>query len=286
MLNRFPMMHAYAKINLGLYVVARRPDGYHDIETVFCRIGIADYVTFAPSPDIHVTCSSPDAPAGALNICHVAAHRLQERYHITAGVHIHITKNIPVGAGLGGGSADAALVLRELPGFWGCSPDSTDLARIALEIGSDVPFFLGNDAAVGRGRGEILEHFHLDIPYTILVCNPNIHVATAWAYSRITPGRPGKPDDLRSIITAGMHDPGLLRAHLRNDFEEVVFEAHPEVRTIKERMLQAGAVFALMSGSGSTVYAFFPDAVTAQALAGEFLAAGYRISLTPPHFHG
>ncbi len=280
------MMHAYAKINLGLYVVARRPDGYHDIETVFSRIGIADDITFSPAQDIDVSCSSPEVPAGALNICHVAARRLQERCHIAAGVRIHIAKHIPVGAGLGGGSADAALVLRELPGFWGCAPDYTERARIALEIGSDVPFFLGNDAAVGRGRGEILEYFHLDIPYTILLCNPNIHVSTAWAYSRITPGTAGKPDDLRSLVTAGMQDPDLLRTHLRNDFEGVVFEAHSEVRDIKERMLQAGAVFALMSGSGSTVYAFFADAVPARALAGEFHAAGYTTSLTPPHFHG
>jgi len=276
------MKLAHAKINLGLYVVARRPDGYHDIETVFCRIGIADGITFSASPDIHVTSSSPDAPSDASNICHKAATLVRDRLRINQGVHIHIEKQVPVGAGLGGGSADAALVLKELPAYWQTRIDPLDGEQIALQLGSDVPYFLRNGAAVGRGRGELLEYFSLDMPYCILLCNPNIHIPTGWAYSRITPGTQGKPDDLRKIVLEGMNNPAVL-GQLRNDFENVVFEAHPEVYQLKTAMVDHGALFALMSGSGSTVFGLFNDATLADGLKTEFIGRGYRAFVTPPH---
>jgi 4-diphosphocytidyl-2-C-methyl-D-erythritol kinase len=278
------MMHAYAKINLGLYVVARRPDGYHDIETVFCRVGISDVISFSPASEICVSSTSPHAPSDATNICHAAARLLQDLCDTRIGVHIHITKNIPVGAGLGGGSADAAIVLNELPAFWGRDIDQSDRFRLALALGSDVPFFLGKGAALGRGRGEQLEYFPLDIPFTILLCNPNIHIPTGWAYSRIVPGTRGKPDDLKKTVQDGMRAPGIMKSILRNDFEDVVFGAYPEVGKIKERMLDAGAQFSLMSGSGSTVFGLFETREAAQTLADQFSATGFRTFITPPHF--
>jgi len=277
-------MLAYAKINLGLYVIARRPDGFHDIETVFCRIGIADDITLASSADIRVTSSSPEAPAGESNICHKAARLLATHLGVTGGVHIHIEKQIPAGAGLGGGSADAALVIKTVPAFWNRALEPAQQFRIALELGSDVPFFLNDGAAIGRGRGEELEYFPLTIPFTILVCNPNIHIPTAWAYGRITPGASEKPADLRKIVLEGMRTPALLR-ELHNDFEPVAFEAHPEIRHLKETMLARGAVFALMSGSGSTVFGFFERENIAAGLQREFAARGYRAFVTPAHFH-
>ena len=276
-------MLAHAKINLGLYVVARRPDGFHDIETVFCRIGIADGVSFAPSGEIRVTSSSPEAPSDDSNICHKAARIIRKHLNVAEGVHIHIEKHVPVGAGLGGGSADAAAVVKELPAFWNRTLIAGDRFRIALELGSDVPYFLNEGAAVGRGRGEQLEHFPLDIPFTILLCNPNIHIPTAWAYSRITPGVTGKPGDLRKTVLDGMHNPALLQ-QLRNDFEAVVFETYPAVRRLKEAMLDRGAVFSLMSGSGSTVFGFFEGPDVADALRSEFVDRGYRAFVTPAHF--
>lgn len=280
------MMLAYAKINLGLYVVARRPDGYHDIETVFCRIGIADRITLSPAGEIRVTSSSQDAPSDESNICHKAARMLRDHLSLNEGVHIHIEKNVPVGAGLGGGSADAAAVLKNLPPFWHRNLKPDECSHIALALGSDVPYFLRQGAALGRGRGEQLEYFPLDIPFTVLLCNPNIHIPTAWAYGRISPGANRKPDDLRNVVTAGMRDPALLRRQIHNDFEEIVFEKYPEVRRTKELMLDGGAVFALMSGSGSTVFGFFSDPAAAETLAGEFVSRGYRSFLTPPHFKG
>jgi len=278
------MMLAYAKINLGLYVIARRPDGYHDIETVFCRIGLADRIAFSQDSDIRVTSSSPEVPSDASNICYKAARMVRDHFNCNEGVHIHIAKEVPVGAGLGGGSADAALVLKELPAFWKRHLDAADRSRIALALGSDVPYFLKEGAALGRGRGERLEYFPLDIPFAVLLCNPNIHIPTSWAYSRITPGSAGKPDHLRNVVIEGMRNPELLRQQLRNDFEGAVFEAYPEVRNLKKQMLEAGAEFALMSGSGSTVFGLFEDVPTAQTLAREFLSRGYRAFVTPPHF--
>jgi 4-diphosphocytidyl-2-C-methyl-D-erythritol kinase len=277
------MMLAHAKINLGLYVVARRPDGYHDIETVFCRIGIADEIGFSLARDILVTSSSHEAPSDASNICHKAARILKDHLSVQEGVHIHIAKHIPVGAGLGGGSADAAVVLNRLPAFWKKPLDNATRMRMALELGSDVPYFLRNGAAVGKGRGEQLVYFPLDVPYAILLCNPNIHVPTGWAYSRISPGTSDKPPDLPKVVLEGMHTPATLH-RLRNDFETVVFDTYPEVRRLKETMLQRGAVFALMSGSGSTVFGFFASPAEAEGLSRELIERGYRAFVTPPHF--
>ncbi len=278
------MMLAYAKINLGLYVIARRPDGYHDIETVYCRIGLADRISFSQASDIQVTSSSPEVPNDESNICHKAARMLRGHFDSNDGVHIHIVKEVPVGAGLGGGSADAALVLKELPAFWQRDLDAADRSRFALALGSDVPYFLEEGAALARGRGERLEYFPLDIPFAVLLCNPNIHIATSWAYSRITPGSGRKPDNLRKVVTEGMRNPEILRQQLRNDFESVVFATYPEVYDLKKQMLNAGADFVLMSGSGSTVFGLFEDVSTAERLAREFVSRGYQAFVTPPHF--
>jgi 4-diphosphocytidyl-2-C-methyl-D-erythritol kinase len=280
------MFRAYAKINIGLYVIERRPDGFHNIETVFHRVAIADTLSLTPAGEIRVSSSSPDAPSDNSNICHKAAALLQAYLKTSQGVHIHIEKHVPVGAGLGGGSADAACVLRQLPALWGATVPEETLRTMALQLGSDVPYFLSPGSAVAAGRGELLQYFTLDVPYTILLCNPGIHVATGWAYGRIRPGTDGKPDDLATIVRKGMSDPSLLGQYLRNDFEAVVFSAHPEVRQIKEDMVSAGAVFAMMSGSGSTVYGLFLGAEAAKQCAAPLAAAGYRTFITPAHFTG
>jgi 4-diphosphocytidyl-2-C-methyl-D-erythritol kinase len=280
------MFQAYAKINIGLYVLERRPDGFHNIETVFHRIAIADTLSLTPAGEIRVSSSSPDAPSDNTNICYKAAALLQASLKTAQGVHIHIEKKVPVGAGLGGGSADAACVLRELPALWGTTVPEETLRTMALQLGSDVPYFLSPGSAVAHGRGEVLRYFTLDVPYTILLCNPGIHVATGWAYGRIKPGTEGKPHNLAVIVREGMQEPAMLGQHLRNDFEGVVFPAHPEVRKIKEDMLAAGAVFAMMSGSGSTVYGFFRDTATAERCVPPLVAAGYRTFITPPHYTG
>ena len=278
------MFRAHAKINLGLYVVERRADGYHNIETVFHRIALADTITLTPAPDIAVTSSSPEVPSDPTNICFKAAQLVRDRLGVSSGVHIDIEKKIPVGAGLGGGSADAASVLRELPAFWGREVSGEALRTLALQLGSDVPYFLASGSAFAGGRGELLDYFDLDVPFAILLCYPNVHVATGWAYAGIRPRRREGAEDLKLIVQAGMKHPETLASSLRNDFEPVVFAAHPAVREVKQKMIDAGALFALMSGSGSSVYGFFSDSNAAAACADPLRRRGYRTHITDPHF--
>jgi 4-diphosphocytidyl-2-C-methyl-D-erythritol kinase len=278
------MPRAYAKINIGLFIFPRRADGFHDLLTVFHRVDISDEITFEPSDEIRVVSSSPEAPGGESNICHRAARLLQEHLHVNTGARIHLKKAIPVGAGLGGGSADAGCVLRELPRFWRKQVHPHDLKTIARSLGSDVPFFLAPGSAIGRGRGEILSYFPLKIPYTIVLCNPNIHVATKWAYQHVTPRPLAVEIDLKHIIERGGVDPSVLREHIVNDFETSVFEAFPIIGEIKHDMLKGGAVFALMSGSGSTVYGFFKRSFDAARIAERLADQGNRVFLTPPEF--
>jgi 4-diphosphocytidyl-2-C-methyl-D-erythritol kinase len=282
---------AYAKINLGLRVTGKRGDGYHEICTVFHRIGLFDEIILRPADSITVEATDPALPSGETNICHAAALLLRERSvaerrGAPPGVNISITKRIPVGAGLGGGSADAAAVLRRLPALQGMSIAEAELRALALRLGSDVPFFLGNDSALGRGRGEVLEYFRLDVPFAILLCTPPIRVSTRWAYSRIVPRPPDRPDqdDLRSVLLRGMSDLPLLRERLVNDFEAPVFREHPAIRSVKESMVRDGALFASMSGSGSSVYGFFHDTGAAAHAAASLDSPGFRTFITPPHF--
>lgn len=279
-----PLFRAYAKINLGLRILEKRPDGYHNIETVFQRIDLFDEIELSSSSTIKVVSTSDEVPGDESNICHKAARLLRNHLGISGGVCISINKKIPVGAGLGGGSSDAATVLRVLPAFWNRSIDEASLRTFALQLGSDVPYFLGNGSALGRGRGEILEYFPLDLPYFILLCNPNIHVSTSWAYSMAKPGNPAQEISLKDILLKHKADPSRLEEMLRNDFEPAVFREYPAIEEVKNEMLKHGACFASMSGSGSSVFGFFESEANAGEAAGRFRSQGYRTFLTQPGF--
>ncbi|MBI4536314.1 MAG: 4-(cytidine 5'-diphospho)-2-C-methyl-D-erythritol kinase [Ignavibacteriae bacterium] len=276
------MHRAYAKINFGLLVLDKRPDGYHNIATVFHRIDLFDVVKLVRSSRIEVISLSGEAPQGEKNVCYKAATLLREHVGTNAGVKIELHKNVPAGAGLGGGSADAAVVLQELPRFWDKAIDEKTLNTLALQLGSDVPFFLGKGSALGTGRGEILTHFELDIPYTILLCYPNIHISTGWAYQHVKPAN--SKLDLRSLVLEGMKEPMKLVNGLRNDFEPVVFRTHPEVMRVKEAMMRSGAEFASMSGSGSSVYGLFSRKDFATEAATYLQQRGFQTFLTSPDF--
>jgi 4-diphosphocytidyl-2-C-methyl-D-erythritol kinase len=275
---------AYAKINLGLYVLHKREDAYHEIRTVFHRIQLHDEIRFGSSRTVEVLSSSPEAPGDTSNLCFTAAQAIQEATGFRGGVRISLTKTIPVGAGLGGGSSDAATVLRALPDFWGAKMDGDALRQIALRLGSDVPYFLEEGSAVAGGRGEKLEYFPLDLPYSILLCYPGIHVSTAWAYGQVHPSE-DHPPDLRTLLERGARSPLHLRQELRNDFEAPVFRQYPVVGRIKASMIAGGAVYASLSGSGSAVYGLYSEARRAAASAVELQAEGYATWITPPHFH-
>ncbi len=276
-------IRAYAKINLGLRILRKRPDGFHDLETVFRQINNYDEILFLPSGrDIVVETNDPRVPKDEDNLCIRAAHLLRDITGVDKGVRIRLTKNIPVGAGLGGGSSNAAASLKALVKFWGLALRPHELMRIALNLGSDVPFFLKGGCALATGRGDVLEHFDLDLPYWILVVTPQLQVSTSWAYAHVTIEENSK-DQLKNLVADFARWPSKFSDLVKNDFEPLVFAAHPEVAGIKKMLLQEGAVFALMSGSGSSVFGLFPDDETANMAALKFSKTHYT-SLTEPTF--
>ncbi len=275
---------AYAKINIGLRILEKRPDGFHNIETVFHRIALFDEIELRPASWITVSSTDPAAPDGEQNLCFRAAQSLQRHLRCTEGVEIKIQKNVPVRAGLGGGSADAGLALRELPKLWGLTVDESQLSSLALNLGSDVSYFLRRGSAYATGRGEVLEYFDLDVPYTILLCIPGIAISSAWAYRQVSPRGCRHPHDLRTVVTVGMKDPSRLREEALNDFEPAAFSAYPALLEIKETMYGLGAAFASMSGSGSSMFGMFSSTPDAEKVSRHLAGKGYHSAITPSHF--
>lgn len=267
---------APAKINLGLHVLRRRSDGFHAIESVLLPIGWFDTVTVRPAADLSMTCSDRSLPVDDRNLCRRAARRLAEAAGIPAGAAIHLDKRIPVGAGLGGGSSDAAAALRLLAKCWKLSPSEHDLRRIAQQIGSDVPFFLEGRAAYATGRGGVLEPLEYACPYTLLVVKPPVSIATPDAYGLVEPSDKPRPD-LRTLVRSD--DLDRWSAELTNDFEQPVFARYPQIRAVKERLLEEGAAFASLSGSGSAVFGVFRDLSAARGAANRIKASdtGYEV---------
>lgn len=300
-------LKAYAKINLGLRILRKREDGYHDIETVFTRVNPFDKLTLELDSKISLTSNDISIPVDETNLCIRAANLLQQQSGIINGVKIRLIKNIPIGAGLGGGSSNAASTLLGLVKLWNIKISEEKLRSIALELGSDVPYFLKTETAYAKGRGEILEYFNFDFPYWILLLYPNIHISTSWAYQSYsstkhepdatlnltghiygersrTVSHPTSHITLKDFLLKNIHNPHELNQNLLNDFEPVVLHAHKQIGFAKLMLYSEGACFAQMSGSGSSVFGFFKDEYKAISAA-EKLQNRYKIFLTPPNFH-
>jgi 4-diphosphocytidyl-2-C-methyl-D-erythritol kinase len=245
------------KINLGLHVLRKRSDGFHDLETIFYPIPLQDAleIIHAPSGSTEVFTTGLDTGvATEENICYKAWALLKQDFPDLPGVLIHLHKVIPTGAGLGGGSADGAFTLLLLNQKFNLGLKDGQLMDYALKLGSDCPFFILNKPAHAMGRGELLEGIRLDLSaYSIMIVNPRIHISTATAFSLISPS-----SDRPSLKAVLQNPPEEWRRLLENDFESTVFTHHPEIRTIKETLYANGAVYASMSGSGSTIYGLFP----------------------------
>jgi 4-diphosphocytidyl-2-C-methyl-D-erythritol kinase len=277
-------LRAHAKINLGLVILGKRPDGYHEIETLFHTVDLYDEIELEDAREIEISSSAEGIPTDSRNLCHQAATLLREHTGFRGGVRVSLTKHIPAGAGLGGGSADAGGVLRHLPAFWNVAVPEDDLRRIALHIGSDVPFFLKPGTAIGKGRGEILSYISFDFPFTILVCYPNIHIPSAWAYSVAGTRTRQRKLPLESLLKTVPGDWEYFCANLVNDFEEIVCETYPEIGIVKDEMMRGGAINALLSGSGSAMFGLFNDPRKAARVLELLRAKDYFVSSTPPHF--
>lgn len=263
-------MRALAKINLGLKVLYRRPDGYHELRTVFQTVSLADTVDLEFRPGR--TCAVEAVPEIPGNLAVRAAERLFETVRIRGSLWIRITKRIPMGSGLGGGSSDAAAVLMALPVLAGRAVPLETLIEIGGSLGSDVPFFLLGGSAVALGRGTELYPLPDAPAYHGLIVTPGIHVSTPEAYRRL--GRPAWEATAASLTPAGNFNyinkfqafvwgaegrPAARSAApgFENDFEPVVFDLHPRLEAIKRNLKKLGAWCVSMSGSGSAIFALF-----------------------------
>ena len=252
---------AYAKINLGLRVRGRRPDGYHEISTVFQTVTLHDNLTFEPRHDdaLELACSDPDITTDESNLVVRAARALCERYGVSRGAHVTLEKRIPAGGGLGGGSADAAVTLVALAHLWGIETGKAELAEIGASLGADVPFFLTGGTALGTGTGALITPLE-DAPEMHLVAvTPGVRISTAEAYRRLNAPALTKDEAVvnLSVSRAEAEFSGSLRGAASNDFEAVVEGMEPEVGRAREALIGAGAGLAMLSGSGSSVFGVF-----------------------------
>jgi 4-diphosphocytidyl-2-C-methyl-D-erythritol kinase len=266
-LNSPISIRSYAKVNLTLDVGGRRPDGYHDLKSVMQTISLHDLITIKPAdePGIRVSCNMPGIPLDARNLAFKAASAWMERLGVESGLDIHIEKRIPMEAGLGGGSSNAAAVLTALNEHTGLWVDLESLSDMAMRIGSDVPYFLVGGTAFVRGRGEEVQPLS-DLPTRhMLIVKPPFGMSTALAYQRFDEEQ-SEPRAYSARILECMdgtiYDPGMC---LGNDLETPVFKLLPQLAKIKQALLASGAVSALMCGSGSAVFGLFDGEETARA---------------------
>jgi 4-diphosphocytidyl-2-C-methyl-D-erythritol kinase len=279
---------APAKINWSLYVLDRRADGYHNIVSLVQRIALFDTLKFRPASGISLI-TGMEIPEEQ-NLVFRAASALRQAADVDKGAVIYLDKDIPAGAGLGGGSSDAAFTLIGLNELWNTGFDSCRLQEIGATLGSDVPFFIGSAAAIVKGRGETLIPEHVKAGLTLLIVKPEESISTAAAYQAISVSRKAsgecpdltnneeKLNNIRLIIGALNDGPiDLLGSLLHNDFERVAVEMSPVIGDIKDRLLQAGAVVALLSGSGSAVFGLFAGHAAAIKASGQFVYHWHRV---------
>ena len=252
------------KINLGLNILRKREDGYHDLETVFYPVPLKDGLevirqSTVNSNQLSVDCVEFTTSGLSINgdkddnLCIRAYHLLKKDFTSLPNIQMHLHKVIPMGAGLGGGSADGAFALKLLNDIFHLKLSSQQLIDYALQLGSDCPFFILNKPCFATGRGELMEEIALDLSaYQFVIINPKIHIGTGWAFGNITPKIPSQ--SIKNIITQPIH---IWKDTLLNDFELPAIHHYPEIGTIKQELYKQGAVYSSMTGSGSTVFGIF-----------------------------
>ena len=242
-----------AKINIGLNIISKRADGYHNLETVFYPIQIKDVLEVIPSNKLTFQASGLGIPGRTEdNLC-IKAYHLIKQDHDLPPVSIHLHKHIPIGAGLGGGSSDAAFFIKIINEMLDLRLPASDMSDYARQLGADCAFFIESVPAFAYGKGDQFEHVSLDLSaYHIALVMPPTHVSTAEAYRGVKPA-PVKRS-VKELIELPITE---WRNHIKNDFEERIFNNHPEIREVKAALYQAGALYASMSGSGAAVFGVF-----------------------------
>ena len=248
-----------SKINIGLNIIGKRSDGFHNIETVFYPIKLCDCLEILPeesfSPQPTFTLTGIDlGENNSNNLCLKAYQLLSKEFNLPS-VKMHLHKIIPIGAGLGGGSSDAACVLKMLNYLFNLKLSSKNLTDFATKLGSDCAFFIENRQCLASGRGELIQEVKLDLSrYHIALVKPDIHSSTAGAYSGVTPAKPENP--LSKLIQEPIE---TWKNNIKNDFEKSVFNRYPILAAIKNDLYNQGAIYAAMSGSGSAIYGIFRE---------------------------
>lgn len=273
------LVYPNAKINIGLDVVEKRPDGYHNIETVFYPIGLHDVLDIEPSEN----CSDYSFSADGIPIegdpeknLIIQAYRLLQSEYSIPPIDITLIKQIPFGAGLGGGSSDAAFTLKALNQLFELKITPKKLEKFASELGADCPVFIRNKPVFATGIGNIFTPIKLSLKdYFLLLVKPDVHVSTPEAYSLVKPQKPEV--SIKELIERPLSE---WKKHIKNDFEKSVFARYPEIETIKKNMYELGALYASMSGSGSSVYGIFEAPLSekdVQVFNRHFISGGYLV---------
>lgn len=277
---------APAKLNLGLEILGKRPDGYHDLVSVFQTVDLYDKLSFqeAPKGQTIFTCSDPNLPQNADNLVCRAVDIFRMATGFENGIQIHLEKHIPYGAGLGGGSSDAATVLLTLNRLWQAGLSVEDLRNLGLKLGSDVPFFMQKGAALVQGRGERLRYISVPGQVLYVLVAPPFEIATGWAYANYKKALTEKrryATFINSVSPDRIYISDLLQ-HLENDFLPLILQTYPEAEQILQIFEQSGAVASSLSGSGSTLYGAFDVYDVAHVACSIFREKGYRAFLCQP----
>ena len=275
------------KVNLVLNILGKRPDGFHELETLFFPVPLHDVISVDTAPaGLTLTCNQPALPCDATNLVHRAATAFLQAAGLTTGLNLHLQKNLPLAAGIGGGSANAAVTLLALNELFGMPLPASRLDDLASGLGSDVNFFLQPDPALATGRGERIEPVGPFLALrgaAMLLFHPGFGVSTPWAFGELMKfperlnGRPGRAREVAALFRDG--DLKAAGVALYNSLESPVFSKYPILQIYTTFLRERGAFGALMSGSGSTTFGLFPDPATARAAATvfrkEFGAAGW-----------
>ena len=278
------ILYAPAKINFGLWLGSRRDDGYHQISTIFVPISLYDtiHVELSEDPEITFECSDPALPAGSDNLCWKAAELFFRETGIKSGVYIKLEKAIPVEAGLGGGSSDAAAVLLCLSQLHPGMITNEKLISLAAQLGADVPFFLLQKTCAASGIGEILKPVDFPWKCSILLVIPSYSISTADAYAAFDRQLKDTPLSVDyAEVLPSLDSLKDARETVRNDFEAVLFPQHPDLETIKRELYEAGADYASLTGSGSAVYGMFETEGSARKAESRF-EKSYRTEIVSP----
>jgi len=257
-----------AKINLGLRITSKREDGYHNLDTVFYPVPLKDVLEIITNPnpsgkEVEFTSSGLLIPGSySTNLCVKAYQLMKGKFPDLPSIQMHLHKNIPMGAGLGGGSSDGAFVLSLLNEKYKLNLSETELISLALQLGSDCPFFIKNSPVHATGRGEIMQHTSIDLSNKkIVLVLPGIHINTALAFKDCPIESDIQP--CNEITSQPIEN---WKENLVNDFEQTVFKAYPELKAIKEQLYASGAIYASMTGTGSTIYGIYDKTLDTNGL--------------------